>query len=369
MLLRNVVIDDCNDDELYFIIHLLLYGTKIILSDINIAEIDHLDKKQNLIKDIALFAEKLSKKELHQVDDSLRLLKTLLFHPHKIVPKLGEFSILNNTNFSEDEQANQNINQSEDDIGLSVWKLHPVVVNRLLQEFYLERELVVEASIYASVLNGNYNINRTRTVSAYAQFLELSASQLATIESRVFHRLHEKGIEIQLQNHDIHQVRKSDERSEIIAVLGDSVHENIFWEGDESEFILMDSDSETSLSDSSSLMIRRRNVPIIPNPTRSSTLLGQAENINISQNMTQTEVANYKNANLSSRKNPAIAALWESDSEIILRCESLTSTIPKTKSIESNTLHASTTKSSNNSVSVEDKEVQVEDDETDLFER
>ena len=89
LLLRNVVVDDCSNDDLYFIVHLLLYGTKIILLDTNLTEISDISTQQNIIKEVAIYNEKLHPKEQSQIHDHLHILKTLLFQPHKIVPKMG----------------------------------------------------------------------------------------------------------------------------------------------------------------------------------------------------------------------------------------------------------------------------------------
>ena len=114
--------------------------------------------------------------------------------------------------------------------------------------------------------------------------------------------------------------RRTNPEIKIISVLGDSVNENIFWEGDESEFILMSSDSEISFSDSSSLMIRRRNIPLVPQ--------SKDQEKQFYDNGSAVDFSRQENRH-SSRNNPEITALWESDSEIILRCESMTGIIPK----------------------------------------
>ena len=371
MLLRNVVVDDCSNDDLHFIVHLLLYGTKIILLDTDLTEIPDISTQQNIIKEVAIYNEKLHPREQSQVHDHLHILKTLLFQPHKIVPQMGRFEVVNLRD-SQEIPSMQSVTSS-DSVQPSVWKLHPKEQKRLLDEFYLDRELVIEACIYVSVLCGRYDVDRARTVSLYAQILELSAYQLSSIESLVFRRLHEKGIEIQLQSCGESNVRKSEERSEILSALGDSIHENILWEGDESEFILLNSDSDTSFSDSSSVIIRRRKNIL---PPRSKSTLSQS-NLDVSKPLKNQEkskpeaIRSQGNNSPPSKYSPSIAALWESDSEIITKLHdgSGGSHLQKSQDIlhQQNRFHVE--KISNADSSSEKRTESFDDDETDLFER
>ena len=373
LLLRNIVVDDCSNDDLYFIIHLLLYGTKIILVDTDLTEISDMSTEQNIIKEVAIYHEKLQNREQSQIHDHLHILKTLLFQPHKIVPNMGCFEVVNLQD-SQELCINQNV-ISSDSIQPSIWKLHPKERRRLLSEFYLDRELVIESCIYVSVLCGRYDVNRARTVSFYAQVLELSAYQLSSIESLVFRRLHEKGIEIQLQGCGTPPVRKSDERSEIISALGDSIHENILWEGDESEFILINSDSDMSFSDTSSVIIRRRKNIVPPKNNQKITHLSSGES-NQQHETEKKEQGEISNNNMThSRYRSSIASLWESDSEIITKLQdgSGGSYLQKPQdAIQSkNVFHVKTpSKQSSSHSSSSDKISETfDDDETDLFER
>ena len=373
LLLRNVVVDDCSNDDLHFIIHLLLYGTKIILVDTDLTEISDISIQQNIIKEVAIYNEKLHPREQSQVHDHLHILKTLLFQPQKIVPKMGGFEVVN-IRESLEVPTTQSVTSS-DSIQPSVWKLHPTDRKRLLDDFYLDRDLVIEACIYVSVLCGRYDINRARIVSLYAQILELSAYQLSSIESLVFRRLHEKGIEIQLQSCGTPNVRKSDERSEILSALGDSIHENILWEGDESEFILINSDSDTSFDDSSSIIIRRRKNILPPknNPTLSQPHLDALTQKSEPQEKKQSQEPNeFQSNNMPrSRYRSSIAALWESDSEIItkLHDSSSGSHIQKSQDIIHQQNRLDVEKVPKLNASSEKRTESFDDDETDLFER
>ena len=146
LLLRNVVVDDCSNDDLHFIVHLLLYGTKIILLDTDLTEIPDISTQQNIIKEVAIYNEKLHPREQSQVHDHLHILKTLLFQPHKIVPQMGCFGVVNLRD-SQEIPSMRSVTSS-DSVQPSVWKLHPKEQKRLLDEFYLDRELVIEACIY-----------------------------------------------------------------------------------------------------------------------------------------------------------------------------------------------------------------------------
>jgi hypothetical protein len=385
LLLRNVVVDDCSDDDLLFIIHIILYGTKIILTDIDLTDLDltNLDLTDisihpNLIKDIVIYNEKLHPKEQSQVHDKLHILRSLLFQPHKIVPKLGYFEIVSIHTSSSipvhdslHKSSEQNTT-SNDAIQPSIWKLHATDMERMLHDFYLDRDLVIEACIYVSVLCGKYDVNRARTVSMYAQILELSAYQLSSLESMVFRRLHEKGIEIQLQNsEENNNLRKSDERSEIISALGDSIHENILWEGDKSEFVLINSDSDMSFSDSSSMMIRRRrniqpkvDVQKQDKPKHvflNTSIDSQKDGLNGVDKQKNPSEQQPQKPQSYSRRQSGIAALWESDSEIITRIQDGNSMGIHQNQLQKKDLVI------NEKNSISDKF--EEDDETDLFER
>ena len=368
LILRDVVIADCTDDELYFIIHILVYGTKIILTDIDlvheyeqVSEGEHQEiKKQNLIKDIAIYNEKIDPREHRNVQDNLHILKMLLFQPNKIVPNLGGLTQVSNSALHCDQRFVSSEENTEHDSSDSqpevIWRLYPTVIERILSEFSLDRELIIEACVYVSVLCGRYNIKRTRMVSLYAQELEISAYQLAMIESNVFRRLHEKGIEIQLQNNmSIGELSQKDERSDIISVLGDSIHEDILWRSDDdSEFIVINTEESLTYSDSSSSIMIRRRKPL--NGTQSNTNSLQDKKAGNTQDFHPDRT--HLDSDLS--------VLWESDSEIITKLYRGNSLQPMhnftSKSIQPKD---AIQKSSDNETSTSDSE----DDETDLFER
>ena len=151
------------------------------------------------------------------------------------------------------------------------------------------------------------------------------------------------------------------------------------WEGDESEFILINSDSDASFSDSSSVIIRRRK-NILP-PRNTPTLSHPHPNASIQHSNTQEtnpeikqskEPDEFQSNNMPRpRYGSSIAALWESDSEIITKLHdgSGESHLQKPQDIihQKNSFHVE--KVSNANPSSEKRTEPFDDDETDLFER
>ena len=128
--------DDCSNDDLHFIVHLLLYGTKIILLDTDLTEIPDISTQQNIIKEVAIYNENFIQENNHRYTIIYTSQDTAFSTTQKYL-KWVILKLL--TSDSQEIPSMQSVARAI--LQPSVWKLHPKERKRLLDEFYLDREL------------------------------------------------------------------------------------------------------------------------------------------------------------------------------------------------------------------------------------